>query len=133
MGVLTKVKNKEFFVFQLFDKMIETLFDTKLKIIHSDNGGEYISRAFSSFLSSHGILRHTKCPHTSENNGMAERKNRHLLEVTHALLFRMKVPMVFWADALLIVTYLINKLPTQVASNVPSGFSLYIHSISHSL
>lgn len=57
---------------------------------------------------------HTTCPRTSEQNGIAEPKNRHLLEVTCALLFQMKVPKVFWANALLTAAYLINRLPTIV-------------------
>ena len=54
------------------------------------------------------------CVHTSPQNGLAERKNRHLLNVTHSLLFTHNVPKYFWGDALLTTGYLINRLPSKV-------------------
>lgn len=85
-----------------------------MKILHSDNGGEYVSHAFTSYLAAHGVIHYTTCPHTLKENDIVERKNRHLLEVTRALLFQIKVPKVFWADALLTTAYLINRVPTHV-------------------
>lgn len=73
-----------------------------------------MSRAFSSYLATHGIIHHTACPHTPKQNDTAKRKNRNLLEVTRALLFQMKVSKVFWADVLLTAVYLINRLPTHI-------------------
>lgn len=84
---LLKSKSEVFSVFQLFHKMVETQFDTKLKVLHLDSGGEYISNTFSSYLVSHGVIHCTNCPHTPEQNNIVERKNCHLLEVTCALLF----------------------------------------------
>ena len=52
-----------------------------VKILRSDNGTEYINGKFSNFLSSYGIIHQTTCVNTAEQNGVAERKNRHLLEV----------------------------------------------------
>ena len=94
--------------------MVETQFKSKIKILHSDNGGKFVFNSFSSYLSSHGIIHQTTYPHTSEQNGVAERKNCHLLEVVRALMFQMKVPKVFWADAMLTATYLINRLLTCI-------------------
>ena len=59
---------------------IKNQFGKTIKILRSDNAKEYFSTAFSSFLSSQGILHQSTCPHTPQQNGIAERKNRHLIE-----------------------------------------------------
>ena len=62
----------------------------------------------------HGILHESSCVDTPAQNGVAERKNRHLLEVARALLFQMSVPKPFWADAISTACFLINRLPSVV-------------------
>ncbi|XP_071739944.1 uncharacterized protein [Rutidosis leptorrhynchoides] len=61
-----------------------------------------------------GIIHQTTCAHTPEQNGVAERKNRILLEMTRALIIESKVPKSFWPEALATATYLINRLPTKI-------------------
>lgn len=62
----------------------------------------------------HGILHESSCVYTPAQNGVAERKNRHLLEVARALLFQMTVPKPFWADAVSTACFLINRMPCVV-------------------
>lgn len=66
------------------------------------------------YLSNHGILHQTTCPDSACQNGVAERKNRHLLEVVRSLMFSMNVPKYLWSEAVLTATYLINRMPSQV-------------------
>nr|GEZ71705.1 retrovirus-related Pol polyprotein from transposon TNT 1-94 [Tanacetum cinerariifolium] len=66
------------------------------------------------FFQSKGIVHQTTCPHTPEQNGVAERKNRLLLEMTRALIIESYVPKSFWPEALATATYLINRLPTKI-------------------
>ncbi|WZZ20679.1 hypothetical protein YC2023_122066 [Brassica napus] len=80
----------------------------------SDNGGEYTSHAFKQDLSQHGILHQTSCPYTPQQNGVAERKNRHLMEVARSLMFQSNVPKRFWSDAVATACYLINRTPTKI-------------------
>lgn len=75
-------------------------FDTEIRIHCSNNGGEYLSSAFSSYFSYNDILHQTTCPGILEQNKVVERKICHLLEITCALLFTMHVPPVFCANAL---------------------------------
>ncbi|RVW51674.1 Retrovirus-related Pol polyprotein from transposon RE1 [Vitis vinifera] len=79
-----------------------------------DNAREYFSTPFTSFMSQHGILHQSSCAHTPQQNGVAERKNRHLVETTRTLLLHSHVPFRFWGDAVLTACYLINRMPSSI-------------------
>ena len=69
---------------------------------------------FISFISQHGILHQSSCAHTPQQNEIAERKNRHLIETARTLLFHYHVPFRFWGDVVLTACYLINRMPSSV-------------------
>lgn len=81
-----KQKQGNFSKFKLFYQYVATQFDNKIKILQSDNEGEYINHDLHQFLSQHGIVHQTTCTYTPQQNGVAKCKNRHLLEVVHASL-----------------------------------------------
>ncbi|PRQ42978.1 putative RNA-directed DNA polymerase [Rosa chinensis] len=110
---LLKNKSDVFPVFQTFHAMIRTQFQTPIKVLRSDNGGEYVNHLFHQYLATHGIIHQTTCPQTPQQNGVAERKNRHILEVARSMLIGAHMPESFWGDAILTTVYLINRLPTQ--------------------
>ncbi|KAM2822751.1 hypothetical protein COP1_038684 [Malus domestica] len=56
-------------------------FDKKIQTLRSDNGEEYVNHVLHNYLQEHGIVHQTTCAYTSQQNSVAERKNRHLLEV----------------------------------------------------
>nr|GFB24555.1 putative ribonuclease H-like domain-containing protein [Tanacetum cinerariifolium] len=89
-------------------------FQKSVQIFRSENGGEYVNSQMKLFFQSKGIVHQTTCPHTPEQNGVAERKNRLLLEMTRALIIESHVPKSFWPEALATATYLINRLPTKI-------------------
>lgn len=101
-----------FSTFKTFVAYVETQFSTCIKIFRSDSGGEYMSHAFQSFLQQKGILSQRSCPYTPQQNGVAERKNRHLLDVVRTLMLESSVPPRFWVEALSTTVYLINHLPS---------------------
>ena len=72
--------------------MISTQFNTPIKIVKSNNGGEYYKNELTNFMKSIGILHQISCPNSPQQNGVAERKNRHLLEVTRSLLIGGNIP-----------------------------------------
>ncbi|KAJ9561432.1 hypothetical protein OSB04_006592 [Centaurea solstitialis] len=78
---------------------IKTQFKVSIQTLRSDNAKEYLSQTFQSYMLHNGILHESSCVDTPAQNGVTERKNRHLLEVARALLFHMTVPKPFWADA----------------------------------
>ncbi|CAH9126355.1 unnamed protein product [Cuscuta epithymum] len=101
-------------VFKQFYAMVQTQFNTNIKMVRSDNGREYFSTNLNHFFAEKGIIHQSSCINTPAQNGIAERKNRHLLEVTRAIMFSMKVPKYLWGDAVLHATYLINRMPSKV-------------------
>jgi hypothetical protein len=82
----------------------------KVKVLHSDNGTEYTNRAMQNFLRDSDIVHQTTCVSAPEQNDVAERKNKHILEVTRCLLFVMNVPKYLWGEAAQTATYLINRM-----------------------
>lgn len=62
----------------------------------------------------HGILHQSSSVDTPTQNGVAESKNRHLLEISRVLLFQMKVPKQFSADVIFTTCFLINRMPSIV-------------------
>ena len=91
-----------------FHSMIKTQFHTKIQILHTDNGIEYFNHSLSTYLQENGIIHQSSYVDTSQQNGVAKRKNRHILEVARVLLFTSHMPSQFWGDSILTATYLIN-------------------------
>lgn len=75
---LLRKKSDALPAFQIFQKMVETQFSSKIKALQSDWGGEY--RSFTSLMQQLGIHHRHICPHTHHQNGMVERKHRHIVE-----------------------------------------------------
>lgn len=68
-----------------FKCLVENLFFHKIKQLQTDNGGEYLSHTFKSFLDTNGIFHRLTCPHTSKQNGISKRKHRHIIETGMSL------------------------------------------------
>ena len=77
-------------LFKNFHKMIETQYNAKVRVLHSNNGGEYQSSDLQKYLEGHGIIHQTTCSNTPQQNGVVEQKNRHLLEAVRASLMQQK-------------------------------------------
>ncbi|CAB77909.1 putative polyprotein [Arabidopsis thaliana] len=101
-----------------FQNYVTNYFNAKIKVLRSDNGGEYTSHKFKEYLAKHGIIHQTSCPYTPQQNGVAERKNRHLMEVERSMMFHTNVTKKFWGDAVMTACYLINRTPTKVLQDV---------------
>ena len=100
-------------IFMSFLNEIENQFGKTIKIFRSDNAKEYFSHHLSSFLSSKDILHQSTFPHTPQQNSIAERKNRHLLETARSLMLNTNVPAHHWGDAVLTACFLINRMPSS--------------------
>jgi hypothetical protein len=80
--------------------------------MQTDWGVEY--EKLHGFFQKVGITHHVSCPHAHQQNGSAERKHRHIVEVGLALLAHASMPLKFWDEAFLTATFLINLLPSKV-------------------
>jgi transposase InsO family protein len=120
-----RAKSEVLSVFQNFVAYIENQFSTCIRILRSDSGGEYMSHEFHDFVHHKGILSQHSCPYTPQQNGVAEQKNRHLLDVVHTLLLESSIPSKFWIGALSSAAYLINRLPSQVLNFDSPYYRLY--------
>ncbi|PKU75385.1 Retrovirus-related Pol polyprotein from transposon TNT 1-94 [Dendrobium catenatum] len=118
-------KAEVFSKFLLFKAMVEKQFSTHIKIFRSDGGGEYTSIQFQLFLSTNGILHQFSCPHTPQQNGLAERKHRHIIETARTLLLQAKLPTSFWVESVLTAVYLINRLPSPITKYISPFQCLY--------
>ena len=117
-----RAKGEVFSVFQRFLALLETQFSASIKVLRSNSGGGYMSNEFQVFLQSKGIISQRSCPSTPQQNGVAERKNRHLLDVIRTLLLESYVPPHFWCETLSTAVHLINRLPSPT-TNHASPFS----------
>ena len=93
--------------------MVHTQFGKRIKVFHSNGARQYLSIAFCDLLSSHGTLPRQSCP---AQNGVAERKYRHILETARVLLLSASIHRHFWAEAIMTSVYLINHTPTVLSS-----------------
>uniref|UniRef100_A0A803Q8A0 Integrase catalytic domain-containing protein n=1 Tax=Cannabis sativa TaxID=3483 RepID=A0A803Q8A0_CANSA len=95
-----------------FKALAENQFDTKIKQLRSDWGGEY--QAFANLVNECGIDFNHPCPHTSAQNGRTKRKHRHIVEMGLTLFAQANMPLKYWVDAFQTSAYVINRLPTPV-------------------
>jgi histone deacetylase 1/2 len=112
---LLKQKSEVFQCFRDFQCMVERQFNTKILALQSDWGGEY--QTLNSFYKRLGISHHVSCPHSHQQNGSAERKHRHIVEVGLSLLAHASMPLKFWDESFLTGVFLINRLPSKTIHN----------------
>ena len=115
---ILKHKDEVFARFQEWKAQVERSTGRQVKTLRSDNGGEYTSREFTSYLANEGIKHERTTPHTPQQNGIAERLNRTLIEGVRTMLADSKLPHRFWAEALSTMVYLRNRSPTKALEGV---------------
>ena len=90
----------------------------RLRLFKTDSGGEYINCAFKKFLQEKEVVHQRSCSYTPEQNGVVERKNKHILETARALPCGGEVLKVFWADTVQLSIYQINRMPSSVFKGI---------------
>ncbi|KAL0413795.1 UNVERIFIED_CONTAM: Retrovirus-related Pol polyprotein from transposon TNT 1-94 [Sesamum radiatum] len=121
---LMKHKSEVFEKFKNWKTLVETKTSKTLKALRTDNGLEFCNQQFSDLCDEFGIKRHRTTPYTPQQNGVAERMNRTLLNKVRYLLISSDLSKSFWGDALMTAAYLINRSPS-----VPlSGYRLWVRS-----
>uniref|UniRef100_A0A2N9EYJ2 Integrase catalytic domain-containing protein n=1 Tax=Fagus sylvatica TaxID=28930 RepID=A0A2N9EYJ2_FAGSY len=98
---------------------VEKWTDNKLKSINSDRGGEYFSNDFERYCIENGIVHFCTPPYTPEANGIAERRNRTLLDMVRSMMARANLPTSFWGEAILTAMHILNRIPTKALEKTP--------------
>jgi transposase InsO family protein len=106
-----KHKGEMFQQFLNFKAMVEKEKGVSIKCLRFDGRGEYFSNEFNEYLKEHGIQRKYSCSYSSQQNGIAKRKNRHIVEIARAMLNEKNLPNYFWAEAITTAVYIMNRIP----------------------
>ncbi|GJY77477.1 putative ribonuclease H-like domain-containing protein [Tanacetum coccineum] len=97
-------------ILKTFITGIENLIDLKVKVIRCDNGTEFKNKAMNQFYEMKGIKREFSVARTPQQNGVAERKNRTLIEAARTMLADSKLPTTFWAEVVNTACYVQNRV-----------------------
>jgi hypothetical protein len=120
MRLVKKLNEFESFEkFKEFHNEVEKQTGKCIKILHSDRGGEYFLDQFKDHLKDNGIISQLTPPSTPQHNGVAERRNRTLLDMVRSMMSMSELPGSFWGYALETAIYLLNKFPTKSVPNIP--------------
>ncbi|KAH9678769.1 hypothetical protein KPL71_025858 [Citrus sinensis] len=100
-------------VFWNFKARVENESGCRIQTLRSDNGKEYTSGAFNRFCEEAGIQHQLTTPYTPQQNGVSERRNRFILEMTRCMLHEKNLTKQIWAEAASTAVFLQNRLPTR--------------------
>ena len=115
-------KNEVFEKFKEFEALVTNDIGSTIGVLRSDNGGEYITGEFESYLKLKGIHHELTVPHTPEQNGVAERMNRTLMESARSMLAHAGLPHCYWAEAVSTAAYLKNRTATTAFEKVATPY-----------
>ncbi|KAL0811972.1 hypothetical protein ABMA28_009370 [Loxostege sticticalis] len=99
--------------FKEYKCLVENQLNVKIKTLRTDNGTEYTNKEFADFLRSSGIKHQTSTPYTPQQNGLAERMYRTLVEKARCMLINANLQKYLWAEAVVTAAYIVNRSPTR--------------------
>jgi len=116
---LITAKSEAFDMFQKFKILVEKQSGKSIKVLRFDGGGEYTSKVFEKFCEDNGIVHEVTAPYTPQHNGLAERRNRSLLDMTISIFKMKKMPNTFWGESVKTTAYILNRYPTKKLNQIP--------------
>lgn len=116
---LLREKSETFGKFKEYVEMCKTMFNSKPKFIRMDRGGEYIDNNFVTYMKTKGIQYDRTAPSTPQQNSIAERKNRTLIEMARCMLIESGMAKTFWGEAVMMANYIQNRLPWKNIEKTP--------------
>ena len=108
--------------FKVFKAEVENQHNQKIKIVISDRGGEYYGRhtpygqfpgPFARFLQENGMVSHYSMPGDPQQNGVAKRRNRTLMDMVRSMLSYSTLSVNLWMEALKTATHILNRVPSK--------------------
>lgn len=111
-------KSDAFITFKHFKSLVEKETGSCIKCLRTDRGGEFTSQEFNQFCKENGIKRQLTAAYTPQQNGVAERKNRTVMNMVRSLLSDKKIPKNFWPEAVNWVVHILNRSPTLAVKDM---------------
>ena len=99
--------------FKKFKVMSEAKIKEKLRCARSDRGGEFLSKEFKLYCEENGILRQLTTPHTPQQNGVVERRNRTVMGLVRSMFKGKKLPHELWGEAVTTCVHVLNMSATK--------------------
>jgi hypothetical protein len=106
---LLKNKDDAMNYFKIYKAEVKNQLEKKIKRFRSDRGGEYFSNDFNLFCVEHGIIHKRTPPYSPQSNGVAERKNRTLIDLVNSVLDTAVLSKAWWEEALLTLCHVLNR------------------------
>jgi hypothetical protein len=129
---LMKHRSEFFEIYVAFRALIKTQHSVVIKCFRCDLGREYTSNKFCQLLALDGTIHQTSYTDTPEQNGVAERKHKHIIETACSLLLSTFVPSEFWGEVVLTAVSLINIIPSSHSSGLSPFKKLYGYVLDYS-
>ena len=112
-------KSEAFEKFKEFRTEVGKQLTKDIKAIRYDRSGEYLSDLFIDYLRENEILSQLTAPSTPQQNGVAERRNRTLLEMTESMMSYSELPQFLWGFTLETALYILNHNPSKFVPKIP--------------
>jgi transposase InsO family protein len=116
-GYILKVKREVFNKFKAYKALVENQIGIQIKTLQFDNGGEFVSIKFDNFLHECGIQQQTNAPYTPQQNGVAERANRTIMECARSMIRAQGLDLEFWAKAVNTKVYINNRCTSSLVKD----------------
>lgn len=113
-----KQKSEVLDCFIKYNAIVNNLFQHNVRILHTDNGREYVNNEFKCFLEKKGIIHECTAPYTPQQNARAERELRTIMESARSMLYAKGISLNMWAEAVNCATYLLNRSSSSQTSNM---------------
>jgi hypothetical protein len=125
---LIKERSEALDKFKIFKTEVENQHNIKIKLVRSDRGGEYYGRhtpygqvpgPFARFLQENGIVAQYSMSGDPQQNRVAERRNRTLMDIMRSMLSYSTLPISLWMEALKIAVHILNRVPSKSVPKTP--------------
>ena len=116
---LIPTKDEVFSKFKIYKTEVENQIERKIKVLRSDRGGEYTVGELTLFCEEHGIIHEVTPSYSPQSNGIAERKNRTLMDMVNAMLLNSGLPENLWGEAILTACFILNRVIVNDKEKTP--------------
>ena len=103
-------KDESFDMFKKYKTEVKNQKDKRIKVLRNDRGGEYFPQEFTNYCEENRLIHQRSTPYTPQQNDLAERKNRTLVDMLNAMIISARLPFNLWGEALLTACHVHNRV-----------------------